>query len=222
MTAAGICGWVNGSSLVAYGGGLRPLRRGQRRDPLRERDEVVDDRQADVEDVLQAVAERRGRAAGALDERVPVAVDDLRGRHGQQRRERAEHELVVVGGDQLLVVGHDLGRARRVGDDVELDRVAHQAAGRVDVGGPQLVALLERLAVGREVAGQRQRRADRDRRLVGRAARRRARAGSSCSRSTSCYSEPPHPARNAATAATAATIKALRLDLVIWTFSSQR
>jgi hypothetical protein len=34
--------------------------------------------------------------------------------------------------------------------------------------------------------------------------------------------EPPHPASTAATAATAATIKALRLDLVIWTFSSQR
>ena len=163
-------------------GGRRPLRGGQRREPVRERDEVVDHRQADVEDVLQAVAECGGRAAGALDKRVPVAVDDLRGRHGQERRERAENQLVVVGGDQLLVVGDDLGRARRVRDDVELDRVAHQAAGGVDVVGPELVALLERLAVGREVPGQRQRRADRDRRLVTRAraradrARRRARA----------------------------------------------
>ncbi len=34
--------------------------------------------------------------------------------------------------------------------------------------------------------------------------------------------ELPHPASNAAIAATAATIQALRLDLVIWTFSSQR
>ena len=54
-----------------------------------------------------------------------------------------------------------------------------QSAGCVLVGGPQLVAALERLAVGREVARQRQRRADCDRAL-----RCRARAGAGAAAAT--------------------------------------
>jgi hypothetical protein len=78
------------------GGRLRALARRQRRDVLREGDQVVLDRDAHVEDVLQPGREDRGPAAGALDERVAVAVGDLRGGNREQGRERPEDQLVVV------------------------------------------------------------------------------------------------------------------------------
>src|SRR6185437_7243420 len=103
------------------------------------------------------------RAARALHERVPVPVRDRRGGRGQQRGERAEGERHVVGVDQCLVVGDDLGRRAVVVEDLDLDLAAEQAAVGVDLAGPELVAVLVGLAVGAEVTGQRQRGADHDR-----------------------------------------------------------
>jgi hypothetical protein len=104
---------------------LRALRRGQARHPLRPGHQVVLDRDRHVEHVLQPRTEHRRTAAGPLHEGVAVAGGHARGREREQRRERAEHELVLVGGDQLLVVAHDLARARGVGEDLELDLVPH-------------------------------------------------------------------------------------------------
>src|SRR4029077_12129310 len=68
---------------------------------------------------------------------------------------------------------HLRGRAVVV-QDLEGDLAAEQATLRVHVAGPQLVALLEGLAVGGEVAGQRQRRAYHDGLGVARTAHARA------------------------------------------------
>jgi hypothetical protein len=67
-----------------------------------------------------------------------------------------------VGGDQRLVVRHDLGRVRGVGLDDQLDWVTEQPSRLVDVAGPEVIALLERLTVGGEVTRERQGDADLD------------------------------------------------------------
>jgi hypothetical protein len=131
------------------------------------------DRQADVEHVVVGLVGRAvedgGRAACPLHERVAVPGRDGRGGGGQQRGERAEGQVHVVRGEQGLVVGVHLGGGAVVVDDLERDLAAEDAAVRVDVAGPQLVAALEGLAVRGKVAGQRERRADHDGRLAGRA-----------------------------------------------------
>src|SRR4029077_7495044 len=136
----------------------------QRGNPVDERDQLVFDRQTDVEDVVGRLVGRAGehrrRAARALDQRVAVPGRDGRRRRGQQRGERPERQVHLVGGEQGLVVGLRLRGRAVVVEDIELDRAAEQAAAGVHVAGPQLVAALEGLAVGGEVAGQRQRRAD--------------------------------------------------------------
>src|SRR5262249_48600135 len=105
-----------------------------------------------------------------LDECVVVTRRHLRGRGGQQGGERPEHKRRVVGADQLGVVGGDGARVAVVVHDLQGDLVAEQPAALVDLLHPQVVAPLERLAVHREVAGQRERRADQDRGLGGAAA----------------------------------------------------
>src|SRR5258708_11796119 len=70
-----------GERIVFGGVGRRlgALRSGQRQDPLREADQIVRHRQGDVEDVVQALLEDRGTAAGALRERIAEAVGNDRG-----------------------------------------------------------------------------------------------------------------------------------------------
>ena len=166
---------------------LRPLARGHRRDPLRERHEVVLHRDGDVEYVVQPRAEHRRAAAGTLDERIAVARRHARRRQRQQRRERPEHERILVRADQLLVVRHDLRRARGVIEDVHRDLVPEQPAVGVLVLGPELIALLERLPVGREVARERQRCADRDRGSIAAATA----AGAICARAAAATATAP-------------------------------
>src|SRR6185437_13835661 len=122
------------------------------------------------------------RAARALHERVPVPVRDRRGGRGQQRGERAEGERHVVGVDQRLVVGDDLAGRAVVVEDLDLDLAAEQAAVGVDLAGPELVAVLVGLAVGAEVAGQRQRGADHNRSFGAAAAGRAAAGGTAAGR----------------------------------------
>ena len=59
----------------------------------------------------------------------------------------------MVGRDQCRVIGNDLALVTPVVEVDQLDLAAEQAARRVDVVHPELVALQERLAVGGEVAG---------------------------------------------------------------------
>ena len=156
-----------GERVVGHGvgGGGRPLAGRHRLDPVDQRVELVRDRQAHVEDVRQLLAEDQRRAAGALDERVAVPVRHLGGGRGEQRGERAEGQVHVMHGDQVRVVGVDLRRAAVVVEYHQLHLAAEQAAAGVDVVGPEIVAALVGLAIGGEVAGQRQRRADEDGRL---------------------------------------------------------
>src|SRR5436305_12217016 len=72
----------------------------------------------------------------------------------------------MVGADELLDVGAALGRVALVVEVDELDLASEDAARLVHVAGPQVVATLESLAVGGEVAGQRDRQPDRDRLVV--------------------------------------------------------
>src|SRR5207247_11068149 len=72
----------------------------------------------------------------------------------------------MVGADELLDVGAALGRVALVVEVDELDLASEDAARLVHVAGPQVVATLESLAVGGEVAGQRDRHPDSDRLLV--------------------------------------------------------
>ena len=104
-----------------------------------------------------------GPPPAGSDERVVVALRDVRGGNAQQRRERAEHEVDVVLRDQVLVVRDDLVRAARVVDDLQLDLPAEDAAVRVHRVGPQLVPPLRGLARIGEVAGQRERDPDHER-----------------------------------------------------------
>ena len=134
------------------------------------------------EDVVQLLLEHCRAASRRLDERVVVAVRDGRGRRRQERRERAEHERDLVLRDQVLVVRHDLRRAARVVEDLEIDVLAEQTAVRVDDVLPQLVAAHRRFAGIREVARKRQRdsdlhRAPGHRTAGGRRRRRRGRRG---------------------------------------------
>ena len=76
----------------------------------------------------------------------------------------------MVDADQLLIVRGDLNGAARIVDDVEADLPAQEPAVGIGLLGPQLVALLEGLAVSREVPGERQGHPDLDRLAAGRRA----------------------------------------------------
>ena len=133
------------------GDGLGSLTRGQRGEPLRERDESVRHGQRGVKDVVQTGIEDGRRPARAFDHGVAVAVHGGRRRKRQERRERTEGQVHVVRRDQGLVVRDHLRRARRVRDDLQLDLVTEQSALFVLIRGPQFVALLKGVAVAREV-----------------------------------------------------------------------
>ena len=152
------------------GGGLRALARGQRGDPLRPGDEVELDWDRDVKDVVQPLCKDRWSATRTFDERVSVPSRHPSGRRREERRERTEDQRHLVGADQRLVVRDHLRRARGVGQHLQLDPVSQQPALGVLVVDPELIALLERLAVRGEVARERERGPDRDRASRGAAA----------------------------------------------------
>jgi len=58
----------------------------------------------------------------------------------------------VVDCDEFLVVGNDLRRAAGIGQEIQLDLSTKQAPIFVDGVGPELVPLLEGLAITRKVA----------------------------------------------------------------------
>src|SRR5215831_8111425 len=96
----------------------------------------------------------------------------------------------MVGADELLDVGAALGRVALVVQVDELDLASEDAARLVHVAGPQVVATLESLAVGGEVAGQRDRHTDGDRLLVARA-RATAAAASRAAGGKNCHGRRP-------------------------------
>src|SRR5262249_53527239 len=124
------------------------------------------------------LAEHQRRPAGALDEGEAVPVRDLRSWRRQQGRERPEGQVHMLDRDQVGVVGVDLRRTAVVIEYHQLDFAAKEAAVRIDIVRPQLVATLECLPVGREVTGQGQRGADQYRLGRGRRARSGAATGS--------------------------------------------
>jgi len=71
----------------------------------------------------------------------------LRREQGRERRQRQVHLLL---GDQRAVVGRGKRDIALVVKEDQLDGAAQQAAVAVDVAGPQLVADLAGLPVGRE------------------------------------------------------------------------
>ena len=149
------------------GRGLGPLAGRQALDPVDQGPHVVGHRQAGAEHIVVllvalGVLEDTVGVARALDHGEVVAAHGLGGRRGEQRRERAERQVDVVLHDQLLVLGLGLVRVAVVVEDLELDLAAEQSAVAVDVALPELVALLERLAVGGEAARQRERDAHQD------------------------------------------------------------
>ena len=66
--------------------------------------------------------------AGALHERVAVAVGNQRGRFSQQGREGSKEQVDVIDGNQFLVVGHDLHGAAGIREHDQLDGAAKQSA----------------------------------------------------------------------------------------------
>ncbi len=141
----------------------------ERRDVVHERHELVRDRQRHVERVVVglvglACRTPTGAPPAPSTNAYPLRAATCRGGRGQQRGERPEGQVDVVGVDQRLVVGDDLVGVALVIQDRQLDLAAEDAARRVDVLDPQVVALLEGLAVGGEVAGQGEGRTDGDRR----------------------------------------------------------
>ena len=114
-----------------------------------------------------AAAKTARRAARALDERVAVA-----GRHRRRGAVSSEENgpkvsVDLVGRDQLRVVGDDLvGSLASFRISSSTLRPSSPPLAFTSCG-PQLVAALEGLAVGGEVARQRQRGADHDRLLGG-------------------------------------------------------
>ena len=122
-----------------------------------------------------------------------VAVRDRCRRAREQRGERPEDQVDVVACDQLLVVRDRLARIGRVVDDLQLDLASEEAAVRVDVGRPEVVAALHRLPRIGEVAAERERDPDLDRpgaagRRPGVRGRRDDRGGDRCNQG---YCEQP-------------------------------
>jgi hypothetical protein len=143
------------------GGRQRTLAGGQRENIVSERVARAHDRCGlGQEQVVQMQGEDLGSPAGRFDEGVAEAARDGRRRDGEQAGERPEHQVDVVGGDQVLIVGDYLGRVRRVIDDLQADLASEQATLRVDRIRPQLVALLGRGGQVGEVARRRHRRPD--------------------------------------------------------------
>ncbi len=91
---------------------------------------------------------------------VPGRDGRCRGR--EQRGERTEGQVHMVGRDQGRVVGDNLAWVAPVVQVLELDLAPEQAARGVHVVHPELVAAQECLAVRGEVARQRQRGTDQD------------------------------------------------------------
>jgi len=146
------------------GRGLRPLVLGQAGNPLGEQLALlVRGGLLGEEEVLEAAGEHLRRPAGRLDVDHLVLLGDRRRRQVQQRGEGPEEEIHLLLADQRVVVGDDRVLVGRVVLHDELDVAAQQAAAVVHHLLPDLVALLGCLPGLGELAGQRERRADRDR-----------------------------------------------------------
>jgi len=125
------------------GEGIVKLRIGRRLRPLvrRQRQNVVCEHVATFnyggglheEEVVEVLVEDLRSAAGRLDEGISVALGHARRGDRQQARERSENDVDFVLGDEVLVVGHDLVRARGVVDDLDLHLPPEDAAGLVDL-----------------------------------------------------------------------------------------
>src|SRR5690348_5865068 len=138
--------------LGGIGDGRRTLARRHRLQHLTIAHEQVFDWDGHVVETLDAAIEDRGRATGAFDERVAITVRHDGRWLGQEAGERPDGEIDVVHRDQFVVVGSHLIRRAVVADDVELHLTPQQTAVLVHLVRPELIALLERLAVVGEVA----------------------------------------------------------------------
>ena len=88
----------------------------------------------------------------ALDEGVAIASGNACRREREIIGERPDDEVVVMDGNQRLVVGNGLVQPGAIIQDIQLHLVAKNATTLVNVLGPELIPLLCGLAVGRKVS----------------------------------------------------------------------
>ena len=61
----------------------------------------------------------------------------------------------MVNGDEPLIVRHDVRFAAGVVQNIKRDLAPQQAASGIDFVGPELIALLKRLSIGRKITRER-------------------------------------------------------------------
>src|SRR6202011_5640889 len=88
------------------------------------------------EQIMQMLGENGRASARRLDEGVAEPAGYRGRRDGEQAGERAENQIDAIRRDQILVVADNLGRVRRVIDDLQTDLASEQATLCVDRIGP--------------------------------------------------------------------------------------